>query len=284
MYPRLEARAQTLRLWDSRPRPSSCRRAVCGRALPASTRRAPSSARRSRPASGRARTSSTGWSSRWSSRPSRSCALLLDESCALPEIGGPVGISGGVTAIGVRLALVEPRIAAAGLFAGSFVPRAIIEEARRVTVPLHVLLQWDDRGNDRQTALDLFDAFGSTEKTLQANMGGHTGIPPVRCRGRRSLLRPPPGLTNQGLPGNCLGGLGPRGLEPVSPPARRFCETFALILRRPRGGAGGNRTRVLERRSRSSPGAVGVVAFLGPGARTDTSPTGPVRKSPDHPS
>jgi hypothetical protein len=66
---------------------------------------------------------------------------------------------------------------AAGLFAGSWVPRAIIEEARRVTIPLHVLLQWDDRGNDRQMALDLFDAFGSEEKTLQANMGGHTGIP-----------------------------------------------------------------------------------------------------------
>jgi hypothetical protein len=42
------------------------------------------------------------------------------------------------------------------------------------------------------------------------------------------------------------------------------------------GGAGGNRTRVLERRTRSSPGAVRGVAFLGPGARTDTSPTGPV--------
>ena len=45
-------------------------------------------------------------------------------------------------------------------------------------VPVHVLLQWDDHGNDRQRALDLFDAFGSKEKTLQANLGGHTGIPP----------------------------------------------------------------------------------------------------------
>jgi hypothetical protein len=25
--------------------------------------------------------------------------------------------------------------------------------------------------------LDLFDAFGSKEKTLHANMGGHTGVP-----------------------------------------------------------------------------------------------------------
>ncbi|MES9606985.1 MULTISPECIES: dienelactone hydrolase family protein [Actinomadura] len=101
----------------------------------------------------------------------------LDALLALPEIGGPVGFSGGVTAIGVRLAVVEPRIAAAVLFAGSFVPRVLFEEARQVTIPLHVLLQWDDEGNDRQAALDLFDAFGSEEKSLHANMGGHTGVP-----------------------------------------------------------------------------------------------------------
>ena len=101
----------------------------------------------------------------------------LDALLALPEIGGPFGYSGGVISIGIRLAVVEPRIAAAGLFAGSFVPRSMFEEARQVTIPLHVLLQWDDAGNDRQAALDLFDAFGSGEKTLEANMGGHTGVP-----------------------------------------------------------------------------------------------------------
>ncbi|GAB2834793.1 dienelactone hydrolase family protein [Lentzea nigeriaca] len=101
----------------------------------------------------------------------------LDDLLALPEICGPAGFAGGVIAIGVRLAAVEPRIAAAVLFAGSYVPRRMFEEARQVTIPLHVLLQWDDEGNDRQMALDLFDAFGSAEKTLQANMGGHTGVP-----------------------------------------------------------------------------------------------------------
>lgn len=101
----------------------------------------------------------------------------LDALLSLPEIRGPVGYSGGVIAIGIRLALVEPRIVAAGLFAGSFVPRAMFDEARQVTIPLHVLLQWDDEGNDRQMALDLFDAFGSREKSLHANMGGHTGVP-----------------------------------------------------------------------------------------------------------
>lgn len=101
----------------------------------------------------------------------------LDEVLGLPEIGERVGFSGGVIAIGTRLAAIDSRIAAAGLFAGSYVPRATMEEARQVTIPLHVLLQWDDEGNDRGMALDLFDAFGSTEKTLHANMGGHTGVP-----------------------------------------------------------------------------------------------------------
>ena len=102
---------------------------------------------------------------------------LLDALLPLPGIRGPVGWSGGVVAIGVRMAVVEPRIAAALLFAGTYVPRSMLAEARRVTIPLQVLLQWDDEGNDRQLALDLFDAFGSARKTLHANTGGHTGVP-----------------------------------------------------------------------------------------------------------
>ncbi|ELP65418.1 alpha/beta hydrolase [Streptomyces turgidiscabies] len=101
----------------------------------------------------------------------------LDALLSLPEICGPVGYSGGVISVGIRLAVVEPRVSAAVLFAGSFVPRVMFEEARQVTVPLHVLLQWDDEGNDRQAALDLFDAFGSKEKSLHANLGGHSGVP-----------------------------------------------------------------------------------------------------------
>ncbi len=101
----------------------------------------------------------------------------LDALLSLPDIGGPVGFAGGVISIATRLAVVEPRISAAVLFAGSFVPRTMFEEARQVTIPLLVLLQWDDEGNDRQMALDLFEAFGSKEKTLHANVGGHTGVP-----------------------------------------------------------------------------------------------------------
>lgn len=101
----------------------------------------------------------------------------LDALLSSPGIAGPAGYTGGVTAMGVRLALVEPRIAAVGLFAGSVIPRATMAEARAVTVPVHALLQWDDEGNDRQAALELFDGLGSREKTLVANVGGHTGVP-----------------------------------------------------------------------------------------------------------
>jgi hypothetical protein len=101
----------------------------------------------------------------------------LDALLALPGIGGPVGYEGGFISIGIRLAVAEPRICAANLFAGSFVPATLQQEARQVTIPLQVLLQWDDEGNDRQAALDLFDAFGSREKTLHANLGGHAGVP-----------------------------------------------------------------------------------------------------------
>lgn len=100
----------------------------------------------------------------------------LDALLSLPEIGGPVGYAGW-TALGIHLAVAEPRITAAGFFAGGYVPHAQREEARQVTIPLLFLLQWDDDGNPRQRALDLFDAFGSEEKTLHANLGGHLGTP-----------------------------------------------------------------------------------------------------------
>ncbi|MGV9697858.1 dienelactone hydrolase family protein [Streptomyces sp. NPDC003470] len=102
---------------------------------------------------------------------------VLDALLELPGIGGPVGYAGGWTALGIRLAVAEPRITAASFFAGGYVPRAQREEARQITVPLLFLLQWDDEGNSRQDALELYDAFGSKEKTLHANLGGHTGTP-----------------------------------------------------------------------------------------------------------
>ncbi|MBO0819716.1 MAG: alpha/beta hydrolase [Nocardiopsaceae bacterium] len=104
---------------------------------------------------------------------------VLDALQAQPEIGPtPVGYSGMTlaSAIGVPLAAAEPRIAAA-VFGGIFAYDALIEAARRVTVPVEVLLPWEDPEIDRQSALDLFDALGSADKTLRAKPVGHTQWP-----------------------------------------------------------------------------------------------------------
>ncbi len=82
-----------------------------------------------------------------------------------------------MTAIGIRLAVVEPRISATVLFGTGLVPDVLREEARELTVPVQVLLQWDDEGMPRQPVLDLFESCGSRETTLHANTGGHAGTP-----------------------------------------------------------------------------------------------------------
>src|SRR5690242_2677802 len=105
----------------------------------------------------------------------------LDALQQLPAIGteAPIGYGGGITlgtGIGIPLTAVEPRITAA-IFGGGFVVReALIEAARRITVPVQFLLPWDDQHVDRGSALALFDAFASTEKTLHANPGDHRTI------------------------------------------------------------------------------------------------------------
>jgi dienelactone hydrolase len=105
----------------------------------------------------------------------------LDALQTLPEIGteAPIGYGGGIslgTAIGVQLTAIEPRITAAIFGGGFFVYDALIEAARRITVPVQFLLPWDDEHVDRRSALALFDAFASTEKTLHANPGDHRTI------------------------------------------------------------------------------------------------------------
>jgi alpha-beta hydrolase superfamily lysophospholipase len=105
----------------------------------------------------------------------------LDALQQLPEIGieAPIGYGGGITlgtGIGIPLTAIEPRITAA-IFGGGFVVhKALIEAARRITVPVQFLLPWDDEHVDRQSTLALFDAFASEEKTLHANPGDHRTI------------------------------------------------------------------------------------------------------------
>jgi len=105
----------------------------------------------------------------------------LDALRELPEIGAgaPVGYGGGITlgtAIGIPLTATEPRITAAVFGGGFVVERPLIEAARRITVPVQFLLPWDDEHVDRGSALALFDAFASAEKTLHANPGDHRTI------------------------------------------------------------------------------------------------------------
>lgn len=105
----------------------------------------------------------------------------IDALQRLPEIGpeAPVGYGGGITlgtGIGIPLTAAEPRIAAA-IFGGGFVVHdRLLEAAQRITVPVQFLLPWDDQHVGRQSALELFDAFASAEKTLHANPGDHRTI------------------------------------------------------------------------------------------------------------
>jgi alpha-beta hydrolase superfamily lysophospholipase len=95
------------------------------------------------------------------------------------DVDAPVGYGGGITlgtAIGIPLTAADPRIAAA-VFGGGFVVHPeLLEAARRVTVPVQFLLPWDDEHVDRQSALALFDAFASPDKTLHANPGDHRSV------------------------------------------------------------------------------------------------------------
>ncbi|MEV0636939.1 alpha/beta hydrolase [Streptomyces sp. NPDC050619] len=103
----------------------------------------------------------------------------LDALQELPEIGaeGPVGYYGlnMGTAIGVPLTAIEPRITAAVF--GIFWHESLAETAKQITIPIEFTLQWDDEHIPRPSALALFDAFASTEKTLHANAGRHKELP-----------------------------------------------------------------------------------------------------------
>jgi alpha-beta hydrolase superfamily lysophospholipase len=104
----------------------------------------------------------------------------LDALQALPEIGteAPIGYSGLTlgTAIGVPLAAIEPRITVA-VFGGAFETEALTQAARRITIPIQVLLPWDDEVLSRQHGLALFDTFASPVKALHAFPGGHHEVP-----------------------------------------------------------------------------------------------------------
>jgi hypothetical protein len=75
----------------------------------------------------------------------------------------------------------EPRVQAAvlGLFGLADRPgaEAFAAAAASITVPVMFVYQWDDELMTRESGLALFDAIGSTDKTMHINPGGHVGVP-----------------------------------------------------------------------------------------------------------
>jgi len=106
----------------------------------------------------------------------------LDAVQALDFVGvgkvGYWGVSMG-TAIGVPFVAHEPRIDAAVFGLAGLRPGALAtaEAAARIAIPVEFVFQWDDAIAPRETGIALFDAFGSAEKTLHVNPGGHLAIP-----------------------------------------------------------------------------------------------------------
>jgi cephalosporin-C deacetylase-like acetyl esterase len=113
--------------------------------------------------------------------PEWKAALDLAQTFDFVGEAGPVGywgVSMG-TAIGVPFVSAEPRIDAAifglaGLREGASDMEAA---AKKITIPLMFNFQWEDAVAPRETGIALFNAFGSREKTMHINPGGHMDIP-----------------------------------------------------------------------------------------------------------
>jgi pimeloyl-ACP methyl ester carboxylesterase len=108
--------------------------------------------------------------------------VALDAVQALDFVGvgkvGYWGVSMG-TAIGVPFVAAEPRIAAAvfGLAGLRPADERMARAAAAITVPVEFAFQWDDEIAPRDRGIALFDAFGSKEKSMHVNPGGHLAIP-----------------------------------------------------------------------------------------------------------
>lgn len=109
--------------------------------------------------------------------------MTLDSLEALEEVDtvrvGWWGLSMG-TILGLPFVAGEPRIAAAvlGLMGMTGPTRERIStDAPQVCCPVLYLVQWDDELFDRAAAFELFDAIGSGDKRLHANLGRHGEVP-----------------------------------------------------------------------------------------------------------
>ena len=107
----------------------------------------------------------------------------LDVALSLDFIGATTRIGyWGVsmrTAIGVPFVAREPRIKCAVFGLAGLRPGADAFEkaAHAITIPLEFVFQWEDAVAPRENGLALFNAFGSSEKTMHINPGAHVEIP-----------------------------------------------------------------------------------------------------------
>lgn len=88
------------------------------------------------------------------------------------------GVSQG-SSIGIPLLASDNRFKCAVLGLAQLHPQhtKLRLAAEKITIPLRFIFQWDDAIRERDYGIALFDAFGSQEKSMHINPGGHTDVP-----------------------------------------------------------------------------------------------------------
>ncbi len=104
--------------------------------------------------------------------------VALEHFVPSVESIGYRGVSHG-TWIGVPLLAEDKRFKCAVLGLSQLHPDhvAFRRAANRIKIPVRFAFQWDDPIRSREYGIELFNAFGSSDKSMHINPGGHTEIP-----------------------------------------------------------------------------------------------------------
>ncbi len=103
---------------------------------------------------------------------------FIEDECGQRTTGW-WGVSMG-TMMGLPVTVSDKRIKAAVLgLMGDWGPNGpdLVELAPNVDCPIRFLVQWDDEVVPRDRCLNLFDALGTTKKSMHANTGAHSAVP-----------------------------------------------------------------------------------------------------------
>lgn len=116
-------------------------------------------------------------------------ALQQDERWAAGPFGW-WGVSMG-TSHGIPLVAGDERITAAVFGLNALRPGddEMAAQAAAITIPILFLNQSDDELMTRDAALALWDAFGSTKKTMHINPGGHVQVPRFERQSSEDFFR-----------------------------------------------------------------------------------------------